>query len=127
MQWSEILLSALVISVLNLASVVIGFLSYIFSGAEAQLLVQIPVSLISGVLLVIGWIVGFRRLHRLSAGEDFIAVMLVAYPMGAVIFTGVHYVVTGYLTSLGNIGPLWGLQLAENALALPVASFARAN
>lgn len=118
---TKILLSALIISILNLASVVIGFTLYKLSGDAPQLLVQIPAALVSGILLVMVWVVGFRRVNGLKAPEDYMAVLLLAFPIGAAVFTGVHFVVTGYLTSFGNIGPIWGLQFAENMLALPLA------
>jgi len=93
---SKILLSALIISVLNLASVVIGFTLYKLSGGAPQLLVQIPAAVVSGILLVAVWVIGFRRVNGLSAGEDYMAVLLLAFPIGAAVFTGVHFVITGY-------------------------------
>ena len=67
------------------------------------------------------WVVGFRRVNGLKAPEDYMTVLLLAFPIGAAVFTGVHFVITGYLTSFGNIGPIWGLQFAENLIALPMA------
>ncbi len=118
----KIFLCSLIVSVLSLASVVVGFLSFKLSGAEHQLLVQIPVTLAVGVLMIMGSVIWFRRAFGLEAGADKMAVILLALPLGAVVFTGLHYVMTGYLTSFGNIGPLWGLQFAENMFAFPLAA-----
>ncbi len=117
----KIFLSSLIVSVLSLASVVIGFLSFKLTGAEHQLLVQIPITLTVGVLLVMMSVIWFRQAFGLEAGADKMAVILLALPLGAVVFTGVHYVVTGYLTSIGNIGPLLGLQFSVNMIAFPLA------
>ena len=118
----HLLLSSTVIAAVNLASIVVGFLVYSLIGDVPQLAVQLPVALAVGILGVAAWLLLFRRFHQLVPDEDYIIVFLAAFPMGTVLFALVHYAVTGYLTSFGNIGGVWGLQFAENMIALPVVA-----
>ncbi|RKZ16887.1 hypothetical protein DRQ50_05620 [bacterium] len=117
-----IFISAVVVAVLNLASIGLGFWAFKLTGGTAQLAVQVPVCLVCGILLVMTWVVGFRRVNGLVAGEDHMAVFLLAFPVGAVVLVAVHYVVTGYLTSVGNIIAVVALQFVQNVLALPLAA-----
>lgn len=118
----HLLLSSTVIAAINLASIVIGFLAYYLLGNMPQLAVQVPVAFVVGILGVAAWLVLFRKFHKLVPDQDYIIVFLAAFPMGTILFALVHYVVTGYLTSFGNIGGVWGLQFAENIIALPIVA-----
>jgi len=114
--------SAAVIAVVNLASIVVGFVVFSLLENAPQLVIQVPVAFAFGMLGVVAWLVLFRRFHKLVPDEDYIVVFLMGFPLGAVLFTCVHYLVTGYLTSFGNIGGAWAMQFAENTIALPVAA-----
>jgi hypothetical protein len=117
----RLLLSALVVAALNIGSVVLGYLCYLLAGVSAQLAVQVPVALLSGIGLVLVWAVRFPRLGGLRRGVHHLAVLLLALPVGAAAFAVAHYVFSGYLTSFGNILALWAVQLAENVPALLMA------
>jgi len=117
-----ILANAAVISILVFGAVAVGFFAYGLLGVRDQTLVQVPIALISGVAAVVAWLVGTRRVNRLVVDRDYIVVFLAVFPVSAVIWVPVHYVVTGYLTSFGNVGALWGIQFAVNSIALVIAA-----
>ena len=114
--------SASAIAVINLASIAVGFFAYSLIENSPQLLIRFSVGYSVGLAGVVGWLVLLRRWHTLVPGSDYMLVFLLSFPLGAVFFTGVHYAVTGYLTSFGNIGGAWAMQFAENVVALPIAA-----
>jgi zinc transporter ZupT len=119
---ARLLLTIVVVSAINLVSIIVGFGAYHLSGGGHQLVVQVPVAILSGIAGVLLWLVGLRRLHRIDPDRDSILIFVLAFPAGAVLFTIVHYVVTGSPTSFGNIGGAWVAQLVENLVALPLAA-----
>ena len=122
MKSKPIWISSLAVAFLNLASIVIGFAIYFLSGVDSQLMVEVPTAFVLGIVLVIGWLAGLHRYLGLDPEEDFILVFFFAFPAGAVLFTIVHFIVAGYLTSAGNIVGIFALQGGENMVALPVAA-----
>lgn len=112
--------TALLIAVLNLASAVLGFWCFKLTGNSDQLLIQVPVMLISGITLVALVAGRIQRRNPGAEGSWFMAVFLLAFPLGGIAFTLFHFMVAGYLTSFGNIAALWMLQFAENVVALPL-------
>ncbi len=118
MNWNKIFISAFSVSLYNLVSGILGYACYNLFGGENQLAVQVPVSLLSGILLIVVWVVYFQKINGLQSDRDFLAVLLLAFPVAAVLFTGVHYFVTGYLTSWGNIVSLVMVQFVENTFGL---------
>jgi len=72
--------------------------------------------------LVVGWLVLFRKFNRLKVEYDCIMVFLLAFPCTAVVFVPVHYMVTGYLTGIGNIAAIGAYQFLMNALALAISA-----
>lgn len=113
---------AAVVALVNLASVGLGFWAYRLLGGRDQIAVQAPVALATGVLGVALWLRGGVRLHGLAPERDYLPAFLIAFPVGAIVFTGAHHAATGYLTSFGNIVWLWVVQLVENSLAMPAAA-----
>jgi hypothetical protein len=118
----KLTLGALFLSVVNQASIVVGFLCFKLSASDEQLAVQVPVTLITGIVLAAVLVRRLRRFLGPARGADHATVFLLAFPLGAAVFTPVHYVFTGYLTSFGNIAGLWMVQLFENAIAIPLGS-----
>lgn len=114
--------SAAVIAVVNLASILLGFAAYSLFENAPQLLVQIPVGFALGLAGVVVWLVLSRRHHAPLPNTDYMIVFWLAFPLGAVFFACAHYVATGYVTSLGNVGGVWIMQFAENVVALPAAA-----
>jgi uncharacterized membrane protein len=122
MQHLHRVVSASVVALVNLASIAVGFVAYSLIEGSSQLLVQIPVGYASGLLGVVGWLVLLRRWHHLVPDTDYMIVFLLSFPLAAIFLTCVHYLVTGYLTSFGNIGGAWAMQFAVNVVALPIAA-----
>jgi hypothetical protein len=122
MQTVKLILNATMVGVLNLAAFVIGFFIFRMSSSGEQILVQGTTALIVGVSLVVVWLVVFRNFNRLKVEYDYILVFLLAFPFTAVIFVPVHYVITGYMTGIGNIVVIGAYQFPMNVLALAIAA-----
>ena len=122
MQTVKLVLNALMIGALNLASFVIGFGIFKLSASGEQRLVQGAAAMIVGVALVVGWLVLFRNFNRLQVEFDYIKVFLLVFVCTPVLFVPVHYVMTGYLTGVGNIIAIGAYQFPMNALALAIGA-----
>ena len=122
MHTAKLILNATVVGVLNLASFVIGFFIFRISGSGEQRLIQGTAAFVIAVTLVVVWLVVFRKFNRLNVTYDYIRVFLLAFPCTAAIFVPVHYVVTGYLTGIGNIIAIGFYLFPMNALALAIAA-----
>jgi hypothetical protein len=118
----KLILNALVIGALNLASFVIGLFIFKLGAAGDQRPVQGTAALVIAVVLVVTWLVLFRKINRLEVETDFIRVFLLVFPCTPVIFIPVHYLVTGYLTGLGNLAAVAAYQLPMNLLAVAIAA-----
>ena len=119
---ARLILNALVIGALNLASFVIGFWIFSLGGAGEQRLVQGGAAIVVAVLLVVVWLVVFRRVTRLEVGHDFIRVFLLVFPCTPVIFVPVHFLVTGYLTGAGNLIAIATYQFPMNLVGVAVSA-----
>lgn len=117
MRMARRLLHATFISLINLASIVLGFWAYRLADSTNQILVQVPVAVLSGSAIIALWL---ARLPR--SGAEYAVVSLLAFPVGAAIFTVAHYALTGYVTSVGNILGLWGVQISEILVAAGVVA-----
>jgi hypothetical protein len=119
---AKLILNATVVGVLNLASSVIGFFIFRISGSGEQRLIQGTSAVLIAVTLVVTWLVVFRKFNRLNVEYDYIRVFLLAFPCTAAIFVPVHYVMTGYLTGIGNIIAIGFYLFPINAVALAIAA-----
>jgi len=118
----KLILNAVMIGVLNLASLLIGFFIFRMSGSGEQRLVQGTAALIVAVALVVVWLVLFRKFNRLKVEYDYILVFLLAFPCATMVFVPAHFVMTGYLTGIGNIVAIGAYQFPMNVLALAIAA-----
>ena len=118
----KLILNATMGGVLNLASFVIGFFIFRISGSGEQRLIQGSAAFLIAVTLVVVWLVVFRKFNRLKVEYDYIRVFLLAFPCATVVFVLVHYVVTGYLTGIGNIIAIGAYLFPMNVLALAIAA-----
>ena len=118
----KLALSAFVFAGINFVGIAVGFLAYYVSGNPNQLLIQIPLAAVVSVGGVIVWLLYFGRWHRLELEVDTICVFLLSFPAAAVLFTGLHYLFSGYLTAFGNIMALWVFAFLTNIPALALAA-----
>ena len=123
----KLLLSAFVFAVINFTGIATGFMAFHLSGREYQLMIQVPVAAAVSIAGVVVWLLYFGRLHRLELEIDSILVFLLNFPFAAVLFTGLHFLVTGYLTAFSNIVGVWVFAFLANlpALALSAAIWRR--
>jgi hypothetical protein len=120
-----IALHSLVLAVANLGSILVGFAAYGVAGSVNQIAVQVPVAV---VLTVVGfslWLVMCHRAGQLTidveAAADATWIYLLAVPWAIALFTPLHFVTQGYLTSLGNIFAVVVFQGVVNIITVPVA------
>ena len=118
----KLILNALVVGALNLASFVIGFFIFKLAPSGEQRLIQGAAAMIVGISLVVLWLVLFRKFNRLQVEFDYIKMFLLVFVCTPVIFVPVHYVMTGYLTGIGNILAIAAYQFPMNALALAISA-----
>ncbi len=118
----KLILNATMVAVLNLASFVIGFFIFRISGSGEQRLIQGTAGFLIAVTLVVIWLVVFRKFNRLNVEYDYIRVFLLAFPCAALVFVPIHFVITGYLTGIGNIVAIGFYLFPMNALALAIAA-----
>ncbi len=122
MQTVKLILNALVIGALNLASFLIGFFIFKLSASGDQRLVQGAAAMIVGISLVVIWLVLFRKFNRLQVEFDYIRIFLLVFVCTPVIFVPIHLVMSGYLTGIGNIIAIAAYQFPMNVLALAIGA-----
>ena len=118
----KLALNASVFSGINFAGITVGFYAYYFSGSGNQLMIQIPLAAVMSIAGVMVWLLYFSRWHNLELETDAIYVFLLNFPCTAVLFTGLHYLFTGYLTAFSNITGLGMFAFIANVPALVVAA-----
>ena len=109
------LLDAVGLSCIGLGSMVLGFWVFRLGGSDDQMAVQLPVALIAGVVGMIVWLRRVRAGGSRRPGR----VLLAVFPVSALLVVAGHFVVTGYLTALGNVIAAWLVLLAQMAVAVP--------
>jgi len=71
---------------------------------------------------VVLWLVLFRRSNRLKVEFNYIGVFLLVFVCTPIMFVPVHYLLTGYLTGVGNIMAIAAYQFPMNVFALAIAA-----
>lgn len=122
MRIAKLLLNAAVLSCVSLASIGCGFGAYRLLGVTSQIAVQVPVALVCGVAGIVAWLSWFRRVHKMKPECDYVPVIMLGFPVSAVLVVGGHFLVTGYLTAFGNIAGAWIVFFAEVLISMPIAS-----
>ena len=119
---AAILLDAAIVSATSLGSVVLGFWAYKVLGVANQIAVQVPASLVAGAVGIVAWFRFLAGPRAAASGKRYVLVVALAFPMCAIVLIVAHYLVTGYLTSFGNIAAAWLLLLCHCLIAAPVCS-----
>lgn len=121
MRFYKLIINAAVISILNIVSFSIGVLGVTLLKPTEHFAVQIPLTITTGVLLVVAWILLGQRHHGLVKGEHFMLVFILAFPVGGVLVMIIHFLTQGGVPSAGFLAATVPLQFAENVIGLPVA------
>ena len=118
----RLLLSAAVITFGNKAGIAAGFITWHYIGTANQLMIQVPLALAISVGVTMVWLLRFGRWHGLELERDAIYVFLLVFPVGAVLFVPIHYLFTGYLTSMSNVIASWIFAFMSNMPAFALAA-----
>ena len=125
MRFPKLVFNAAVISILNIVSFTIGVLGVTVLKPAHHYALQIPLTLTTGVLLVVAWILLGQRFHGLVKGEHFVLVFILAIPVGAILMVMIRLFILGSLPSPGFLAASVPLQFVENLIGLPLgAAFA---
>ena len=119
-----ILLHAAVLAAVNFGSIIGGFAVYYLAPWDRQLAIQIPVAILLNTVVFVGWfaLTHRGRWRRLALREpaDLVSVFAVALLWAPLVFVPLHLVMSGYLTSVGNLQALAFYQVVANLLVLPI-------
>jgi hypothetical protein len=113
--------SALALATINFGSGILGFWSWRLSGLNHQVGVQLPVTMVLGVTLVMLWFTRGGSSFGARSGGDYTRIMGAAFLVLVAAFVPLHFLLTGYLTSLGNILALGLVQTVQNILGMILA------
>lgn len=114
----------LALALVNLASVVAGFVAFRASGSGRQMAVQIPVALAVSVIAFVIWVWLTRRYSFGWRRQDWrsrLGVFGLAMLWAALIYAPLHLLTQGYVTALSNVVALWAFQVPANCAALAAA------
>lgn len=116
---------AAVLALVNLVSIVIGFLVFALVRGGGQLAVQVPVAIVLTVVLFAGWtryssMHGPRRI-RFRGPRDGYWIFGLAPIWAAVVFVPLHFVTQGYPTAFSNLTALWSFQVFANLIAVTIS------
>jgi hypothetical protein len=123
----RILTQGFILTFINIAAILVAFAIYkvvdnIISVNQRAL--QTPVAMVLSVAAFVAWIFianrFFSRLYLRGSGEH-LAVFFGALLWNPVLFTILHYITRGYLTSFANILLLWVFQIPVNLVAVLIA------
>ena len=121
-----VVLHAAVLAAVNLGSIIGGFLVYYYAPWDQQLAIQIPVALLLNTAAFVAWfaLTHRGRWRRLALREpvDLLGVFAVALLWAPLVFVPLHLVMSGYLTSVGNLLAGVIYQFAANLLVLPICA-----
>ncbi len=129
-RWLRIGLHSLALALANLAGLAVGFAAYHLLNPNNQLAVQVPIA--AGISLV-GFSIWIAVTHRtsrepgdcsrlaLERRRDGIWIYLSAVLWSALLFLPAHWITTGYVSAVSNIGMLALFQLAVNLFVVPAS------
>jgi hypothetical protein len=118
----RVLLHSLVLTIINIGSILAGFGFYQLFKSYNQIAVQTLFAALFSIIAFLLWSLIIRRFSlgwlSLQGVKEFALTFLFALIWSPAIFVPLHYLGRGYLTSLGNIVGLWLFQIPANFLAL---------
>ena len=128
MKFARIALHGVVLTSINIVSIVAGFLAYQYLFRHQHpIQIQVPVALAVTSLGFLFWKMLVRVSGKVSimmnGFPEYFAVYCVAFIWTPVLFIPAHRVFAGYVTAPGNILAIWMFQMWANALALAVVGW----
>jgi hypothetical protein len=124
-------LHGVIVSIGSLASILVGFGFYYLlrtTWPVDQLLIQIPVALITLILGFTAWYLLISRIPRLQRFRlvgwgEFLAVYIVSLAITPLIFLPLHFLTQGYISSADNILSILYFQIPTNFITLLTAIY----
>lgn len=116
-----LIINSLVLTLVNLGSILLGFATYYLSGSDNQIAIQVVSACVFSILLFMLWhYLSFRFLKKVIIDDkvNLILVYFLSLVWTPIIFIPLHYITQEYLTSWDNINGIWMFQVPTNALLL---------
>jgi len=118
----KIISHSLLLTFLNLGSIIFGFTIYHFLKPINQLIIQAPVASLSSIILFILWIICIRRFNIktliIDRWAELFWIFSISFIWIPAIFVPIHYITQGYLTSFSNILWVWVYQTPTNLVPI---------
>ena len=117
------LINGLVLSLLNIISIILGFIIYQISKSRTQISIQIISACFFSVVLFLLWQFISQKLFRkitIEKKSDYWKTYFASILFSPIIFTPLHYLTEGYLTSWQNITGIFMFQIPTNILILKI-------
>lgn len=115
------ILTGFILALINVISVLGGYLVYYLTQAKTQRPIQIVSACTFSILIFIFWGFLFRKIlnkKTLKNTKDYVVTYVTSLIFSPVIFVPLHYFSEGYLTSLQNIYAMLMFQIPTNILVL---------
>ncbi|HOD01623.1 MAG TPA: hypothetical protein PKH50_02810 [bacterium] len=117
------LINGLVLSLINIISIILGFIIYQISKSRTQISIQIISACFFSVVLFLLWQFISQKLFRkitIEKKSDYWKTYSASILFSPVIFIPLHYLTEGYLTSWQNIAGIFMFQIPTNILILKI-------
>jgi hypothetical protein len=124
----RVFLHSCLLALINIAAILVAFGIYkVVDNITPvnQRSLQTPLAMVLSVAIFIFWIFLVNRYFNrfsLSGNGEAVAVFFLALLWNPVLFTILHYLTQGYLTSFTNILLLWVFQIPVNLVTLLIAT-----
>ncbi len=118
----RIVVHGLVLTLMNVLSILVGFGIYVLLKPDNQILLQAPAAALICLTLFTSWGLAVQNLRigllSVPRGSEALLVFLAAFVWAPLVFVPLHFLGRGYMTSFGNMVGLWLFQVPTNSLSL---------
>lgn len=124
MKIALVLLNSLILAIINLSSILMGFIVYHFFNQFNQSLVQIPVAFLCSLVAFIIWVIIVRyKLPELVPRGilSYLSIFILSLVWVPIIFYPLHYFTQHYPSSFRNIAWVWFFQTPTNVITIFVS------
>jgi hypothetical protein len=110
----------LLLSLVNLISIILGFVFYYLFKTPNQIEIQLPIAVLLSCLFFTMNVFLLIKSNKEISMSVFSVIRIYLFSMlwTPVVFVPLHYMTQGYLTSIGNILYTWIFQATTNILVL---------